>query len=509
MRTKRILLNLLTSFFPWIIIGILEFIKMRYFIKVYGSELNGLVQLVAQVFAYLSFAELGIGSALSFKYYHPLAKNDKKSVNALFNGSKYLFKIVGLIIIIGSFLASIILPFVIPNLAFAKGYVSLIVILYSLEYMSVYMLGLPYKTLLTSDQKMYKVNIISNTQSILNKSISLFLIIKGFNYIIIMIFSIIISLISNLIVASIAKKQYPWLNGKIKKDTSAFGMTKDVMIHKLSGLVHQRTDSIVISLSSGLVAGSIYSGYNYVFSYLEQILGHIYIAAKDSFGNLFSNKENIENKISIFNEFLSMTYFIAIMVVAIFIFSISPFITTWLGSTYEAGITVAIMFSVIIWFTLTLKPLHVIRNANGLYKETKGYTIIQALTNLILSIILVNKYKMLGVLFATIISLALVAFPFEVKTVYTLIFKKSTKEYYIRYVQTVLLLIITISIDFIVVKTLNLYTKSGLLWWIFHSGILGLITLIFISFIFYFFFEEFRNFVKRLFKIIFKRGESI
>ena len=50
MRTKKSILNFITSFFPWVIIAIIGFPKIHLFISNYGSELNGLTQLIYQIF---------------------------------------------------------------------------------------------------------------------------------------------------------------------------------------------------------------------------------------------------------------------------------------------------------------------------------------------------------------------------------------------------------------------------------------------------------------------------
>ena len=70
-KTRRSMLNIITSIVPSFVIIVIGFLKFKYFINVYGDDLNGVVQLITQIYAYLSLAELGFGAATPCSQLHP------------------------------------------------------------------------------------------------------------------------------------------------------------------------------------------------------------------------------------------------------------------------------------------------------------------------------------------------------------------------------------------------------------------------------------------------------
>ncbi len=210
MRTKNSMLNFITSFFPWLILAVLGFFKIKFFINSYGSELNGLVQLAHQVFTFLSIASLGFTSAVIYYLYDPLIKKDHQKIDQILSGSKKTFKKIGTIIFIGGIIASLIVPYIIYQMDIPKIFVFLLFFLYALDYLSSYLLLLPYKVVFEADQKSYIVNYLMNTKQLLFRSLELFLILIKFNILLILLISVISNFIVNKLIITKSKK---YING--------------------------------------------------------------------------------------------------------------------------------------------------------------------------------------------------------------------------------------------------------------------------------------------------------
>lgn len=497
MRTKNSLLNFATSFLPGLLIAILGFIKISVFIDIYGSEMNGLIQLVVQIFAYLGLMEMGFGSAINFKLYKPLAEQNYKKVSELFCGAKLIFRRIGLALLLGGGIAAIAAPFLISS-TIEGLYISIIFILFTLDYQAQYMFGLAYQTLLTSDQKMYKINIIRATRNLAFGVIEILLILIGVNYIIVLVLGVITNFISNLFLIRSARKAYPWLDENAKKDTSTLGMTKDVLVHKLSGLVFNKTDAIVLSVFQGLAVTSIYSVYSFVITYLEKFINYIFTAVKDSVGNLFALSSSDENRVKIFKEINSIAILLAILIPVVLVSSFSNFILIWINNEYVLERITILLFGVNLMHTILIKPLHTFRNANGLYKETKKYTIAQTVMNLSLSIILAPIYGIKGVLIATVTSQILIANPFEVKMVYKNVIKENYLSYYKYYFTVILGSIILYSINNLFIDIFNLFNTNSLFIWALNSGVLFLLDFVIVALILYYTYIPFKNVSKRI-----------
>lgn len=453
MRTKKSILNFVSDIIPFFLLGILGFIKIKVFIDYLGIEVNGLVQLSTQIFAYLALAEAGFATAVIYKLYEPLANNEYKKVNAIVKGSVKIFRRIGIIMLLGGVVTAFIAPFVIQRGNISIYFISTVFLLYSVQYIVDYIFGLPYHTLLQADQKKYIANTYRNTIRILFRIFEIVLIVMGFNLIIVILLDIAFSFISNLIIINKTKKTYPWLNFEVEEDTSATEMTKDVFVHKINYLILSKTDIVILSIWGGLGLVSIYAAYDYVIKFLMDSVLRLFNSVSSGFGNLFSsNKKNHQP----FNEMLSFTFFLALIIAVTYQFGINAFVRSWLGNEFELSFYISLMFSLILFNRIVIKPIDVIRDANGLFKESKKYAISQSLTNIILSIILVNYYGIAGLLFATLLSSIIINIPFNVNLVYKNVLNISQEGYYAKYLITISLFIIITYITKDIVLNFNL-----------------------------------------------------
>ena len=90
----------------------MPFITRTILIKVLGAEYLGLNSLFVSILQVLSISELGLGSAIVFSMYKPIAQDDNDTLCALLNVYRKLYHIVGIIILVGGL---VLLPFL-PNL---------------------------------------------------------------------------------------------------------------------------------------------------------------------------------------------------------------------------------------------------------------------------------------------------------------------------------------------------------------------------------------------------------
>ena len=500
MRTKKSILNFVTSFFPWLIIAIIGFPKIQLFISNYGSELNGFTQLIYQIFSYFGLAEMGFGSAITYKLYKLFAEDDKEKISSVFVGAVKIYKKIGLIIFSLGILLAFFSTIILKNNEISQLDIFVIIVLNSIDYLLIYLLLMPYQTLLIADQKKYKVNVILNTKILLFKLVELLLIALKVEYILIVILGIIFNLISNYLVVKQTLKNYPWLNKKSVPDYSTIVMTKDVFIHKISRIVFNNTDAILLSLfKGGLLNVSIYSSYNYIMSYLTQIHDYILNSPLESFGNLLANtKENKKKKKYIFNEYQSLSIFISIFFSSMFYISIFSFIKVWLGEEYIVSNIIILFFTSILFIKCMYGPVYSMISAAGKFKETKSVTIIAAITNVLLSSLLVKKYQISGVLFATVFSELFIIMPYYVKCIYKDVLDENKISFYKKFFYSLLIIICLVQIDKLLIKILSLYSVASYLNWFISSTILGIMNVIIIFLALYFTMKSFKALILRL-----------
>lgn len=115
MDKKRSVLNVLVSIFSHIVLLIIAIFVRRLLLQYIGNDVNGLNSLYTSIIGMLTVAELGIGRAVVYSMYSPIVSGDERSVAALFNLYKKLYKIIGAVIFVGGLIVLPLLPSLISD----------------------------------------------------------------------------------------------------------------------------------------------------------------------------------------------------------------------------------------------------------------------------------------------------------------------------------------------------------------------------------------------------------
>ena len=76
------------------------FILPRLILSHFGTEINGLVNSIAQFLGVISFLELGVGAVVQSSLYKPLADNDNLNVSKVIASADKFFRKLGYILAI-------------------------------------------------------------------------------------------------------------------------------------------------------------------------------------------------------------------------------------------------------------------------------------------------------------------------------------------------------------------------------------------------------------------------
>ena len=97
-RTEYSVINMVTSFGGYILNILLSFICRIFFVRQLGSQYLGIDGLFSNILSMLSLAELGIGTAMIYALYEPIAKGDYLKINAYMHIYGIAYKIIGCVI---------------------------------------------------------------------------------------------------------------------------------------------------------------------------------------------------------------------------------------------------------------------------------------------------------------------------------------------------------------------------------------------------------------------------
>lgn len=399
-----------------------------------GMEYVGLNSLFTSVLSVLNLAELGVGSALVFSMYEPLANDDTEKICALMRLYKIYYRIIGLAILI---LGSAITPFL-PNLV--KSDLPDNVNLYVLYFINLLTTVLTYwlfaykNCLLNVHQRndiSDKIGYVVNTVKYVIQLVILFVLKDYYIYIIAALF---MGVVSNIITAIVVDKLYPQYKpvGKLsKEETSSINhRVRDLFTSKIGGIVSNSADTVVISAFLGLTQLALYQNYYYI---LNSVLGFITLitaSSRSGIGNSLITETHEKN----FNDLKKLTFmfaWIGIFCTCSLACLYQPFMELWVGKDNMLSFSMVITFCVYFFITEMMSLLLVYKDASGMWHQDRFRPLITSLTNLGVNLILVQFWGLYGVLLSTVISIVVVGMPWLLKNLFTTVFHCSAKKYVI------------------------------------------------------------------------------
>lgn len=448
-RTENSIINSAMSIVTQVLTVVLNFAVKTVFIKMLNDEYLGVNGLFTNIITMLSLADLGIGIAIPYSLYKPLANKDEHKINVLMNFYKKVYTIIGIAVLLIGLSLTPFLGLIIKDIPKNVPHLSLIYILFVIHSASSYFFVYK-KFLIDSDQKGYITSRIIFTFSTLLSIIQIILLVTTKNYILFLLSSIILVIIQNIYISSKANKLYPFIKNKTdekleKEDME--GIKKNVsslFIYKVGTVIMNGTDNIIISKFIGLIIVGFYSNYVLIINSITTVLNQIFNAITSSIGNLVvtTNKKRskeVYDNLNFANFWLYALFGVCIIVL------INPFINIWIGKKYVMGFSIVFLL-VLNFYVLGMQSVtNSFRNAYGLFWIAKYRPIIMVIINIVISVVLVQFIGIEGVLIGTLVSRLVTTAWLDPYIVHKYGFEISPKSYYIDYLKY-LVIFIAISI---------------------------------------------------------------
>lgn len=415
-----------------------NFIVQTVFVKTLGTTYLGANGLFNNLITFLSFAELGIGFAFSFSLYEPLAKKNFTVISAIVSLYRKVYNFIGSFILVSGCILAFFVPYLTKNNQGIPG-IRIYFILYLLSTVVSYYFTYN-RALLIADQYSYIDSLNQLEFSLLKylgQIVSLFLG-SYFGYLLSQVLG---NLLSNIFITKRARKKYPLLDEHTnqKVPLNIINRLKQNVIgaisSKIGSIVVNGTDNVLISKFVGLSMVGIYSNYSLVISGFNSILAQLLNSVVASFGNLgVVEKSNKSKQLDLFYQFVYYNAVIVFFIALIMLGSFQTFISLWVGANYQLS-----MFSVnliIINFVLSgFRPALYLINAYGLFWGYRYKSIIEAVVNFGISLILVYNFNLglNGVLLGTISSNIIVNSWWDPLILFSGVYKKGYGTFYIKY----------------------------------------------------------------------------
>lgn len=400
-----------------------------------GVEYLGLNTLFTSVLQVLNLAELGVGSAMVYSMYKPIAEDNSKVICALMKLYKMYYNVIGLVILA---IGMMLLPYV-PNLI--NGEIPDDINVYILYIMNLMATVLSYwmfaykSSIFQAHQRIditSKITIITDTVKYILQLAVLAILHNYYWYVIVLLFT---QIMNNIITAILANKLYPNYRAygvmpkeDIKKINNRI---RDLFTSKIGGVIVNSADTIVISAFLGLTALAIYQNYFYLITAVIGTVSILFNSCTAGIGNSIITESKEKN----FNDLKKFTFiimWISGICTSCFLCLFQPFMKLWVGEKLMLDFSVVICFCIYYFIYEINQLLNMYKDAAGIWHEDRFRPLVTAFTNLGLNLIMVQFWGIYGIILSTVLSMLIVGMPWLIYNLFTVLFKRKYLGEYLK-----------------------------------------------------------------------------
>ena len=410
LNNKNLIKNVITGFGGQLVVIILGIIVPRIMIGNYGSDVNGLLGTVSQIFTYLALLEAGIGQAAQNALYKPLSENNHELFSKIASAAQKYYRNITKYYALGVVLLSIVAPMIFAS-EVSKVTIFAIVLLEGLSgVLSFYFVQT--KTLIIGiNGKGYVNNGVTLIAKCASYVARIALASMGIHIVLLQATYFIITVCKVIFYNIYFDKKFKWVNLSSSANNIVLEDRNSYILTEIAWTLFSSTDMIILSIFVSTQLSSVYSVYNMVFANLNVLLSAVYTSVNYMLGIRFH--KDLEEYKTLHDVFTSTFMGIMTVLMSVSYVLIIPFVELYTNGVadieyiYHSLPVLFCMVQLISWSRYSAGNLTGIA---GYAKPTAIVSLIEALTNLILSIIFVNLWGIVGVLLATVLALPIKAF---------------------------------------------------------------------------------------------------
>ena len=404
-KDNRIKYNLLSGVLYQVVLIALSFLLPRLYLENFGSEVNGVLSTIKQIFAYMVLLESGIGLATTQALYKPVAEKNNNKISSVISATHSYYVKVGIIYAIIVLLIAFAYEYIVPT-SIEPGLIFGIVILTALPNLFSYFMQAKYRILLEVDGRKY---VITNSETILQlvSNIAKIVVILLTNNLLLMQLSYcILSLLQLIYVYIHAKRRYKWLSVKSQPDYEAISQRKSVLVHQVSGMVFNNTDVLLLSFLCDFKVVSVYTIYNIFFSQVQTFITSIISGFSFALGQMFhTDREKFMKVYNVYETFYIMATFIIYTLMAVFLLPLIQIYTKGINDANYTNTLLVILFVVMNLLANGKLPSNHVLEYSGKFEETRSHAIWEMIINIAVSIVSILKWGICGAIIGTIVAL--------------------------------------------------------------------------------------------------------
>jgi len=469
-RVHKSILNAEVNLLFYFLSLFLVFFSRKIFLECLGDEFIGLTGTLTNILGYLSLAELGIGSCISFFLYKPLQSNNRSEIQEILSVFGYLYRWIGIIILVGGVIISTFFPLIFVHADLSMGIIYFS--FYSLLASSLIGYFINYReVLLAADQKNYLVAIYFQSAGILKTALQIFLAYTYKNLYLWVAVEFVFALLGCIILNWKINKEYPWLKtdksqGRylLKKYPGILKNTRQIFIHQIKDFILTKSDELFVFIFVSLQMVAYYGNYIMIISKISLLFKSVLDGVNAGIGNLVAegNKKHILN---IFWELMTIRFFVAGLLCFSIYFFLEPFICLWLGRGYIMDHRILVLLSIFIFITNSRGVVDAFNHAHGLYADVWSAWV-ELILNISITIIAGIHYGIIGILLGKLISIGFIVILWKPYYLFTSGFKEQVSVYWKGAIRYYLIFLFSFVMGYYVNQTISIDPYSSFFTWI-------------------------------------------
>lgn len=402
---SRVERNMLTGLFCQFVTILLSFLMPRLYLTYYGSGVNGELNTIKQLFAYLYLLEAGVGLATTQALYRPVAMEEHQTVSEILAATDHYYRRTGTLYALIVVAIGIVYPMVV-HFTLPRGVVLLYTILYGLPSVTSFFVQAKYRLLMDVDGRRYVLSNLETATNLISGIGKVLVLMLTRNLLAMQLLYCLCSMLPIPVILWYTHKNYPWIDHHAKPDYSAVSQKNSVLMHQLSGVIFNNTDMVLLSYFCNFQLVSVYSIYNMFFVQIAFVMNLFLNSISFRMGQIFHTDR--ERFLGLFD--LCETLYLAFVafcytMTAAFLLPVIRIYTSGIQDTNYIDAFLLLLFALKAVLESGKNIYHQAVQFEGAFQQTRWHALVEMAINLTVTLFGIQFFGIYGCLFGTLAAL--------------------------------------------------------------------------------------------------------
>lgn len=404
-KDSRIKNNLVSSLVYQVVLITLSFLLPRLYLENFGSEVNGVLSTIKQIFTYMCLLEAGVGLATTQALYKRIGEKDYESASSVLSVTNAYYIKTGIVYLLLVLVIALVYCFAVPT-SIDSTVLFFIIILNAIPALFSYFVQAKYRILMEVDGRKYILNNAETALQLASNAGKILVLLLTDSLILIQLVYCIIALVQLVFLYAYAKRRYKWLDLKAKPDFEAISQKNSVLVHQLSGMVFNNTDVILISVLCDFKAVSIYAIYNIFFSQVQNFITSVVSSFTFALGQMFhTDREGFDKLFNAYETFYIMITCVIYTLMAVFLLPVIQIYTSGINDAEYTNVFLVLLFVIMNLLACGKLPVTGIIEYSGAFEKTRSHAVWEMVINITVSVAAIMHMGICGAILGTIAAL--------------------------------------------------------------------------------------------------------